>query len=377
MREGVTTITVLTPAGRGAVASVSVNGPQAVQLVDRHFLPASARGIGDRPACRIVFGRWVTGDACSSEELVVCRLGDDHIEVHCHGGVAAVEAITESLVTEGGVRQEAVAWALRNCSNTIQAEARLALAKATTERTALILLDQFHGAFEREVAAILALLQRSELLFSAKRLSRLIERIPVGLHLTTPWRIAISGPPNVGKSTLMNALIGYSRSIVFDQPGTTRDLVTANTAFDGWPMQLIDTAGIRQTDDLLEFAGINQTRRAVREADLELSICDVTDSHYPTTELGPAPPRLKVVNKVDLHAGVDLSGQGIKLSAKTGAGLPRLISEVLTLLVGVFPSSGDPIPFTPRQVALLWQANSAVELASAKNAADYLEQIIG
>ena len=377
MSEGVTTITVLTPAGRGAVASISVDGPQAVPLVESYLLPASGLAMRDRPPGSIVFGRWITSEAGPGEELVVCRLGDERVEVHCHGGVAAVEAIADSLVDGGAIRQESADWVHSDSSDLIQAEAHLALAEAKTERTALILLDQFHGAMRREVMAILALLECEELSLAAERLSLLTERMPVGLHLTTPWRIAISGPPNAGKSSLMNALIGYSRSIVFDQPGTTRDLVTAHTAFDGWPTQLIDTAGLRQTDDPLESAGIDQALRAVRDADLELLICDATEFLYTTAEQRSVPPRIIVVNKVDLVDRQNFSRPGVKVSAKTGRGLPQLMNEVVAALIGPYPTSGDPVPFTPRQVALLRAASCAVESASIKNAADCLKQLVG
>src|SRR5687768_14598275 len=97
-----TLITVLTPSGRGAVATVSIEGPRAVELVESYFTSASGKQLSAAPLRRIVFGRWASGDG-PGEELVVCRLDHERIEVHCHGGAAAVEAIVESLVAAGAV----------------------------------------------------------------------------------------------------------------------------------------------------------------------------------------------------------------------------------------------------------------------------------
>src|SRR5690606_16577637 len=89
-----------------------------------------------------------------------------------------------------------------------------------------------------------------------RRLAALVDRAPLGLHLTRPWHVALAGAPNVGKSSLLNAVLGYGRAIVFDQPGTTRDVLDAVTAIDGWPVRLTDGAGLRESVDALEAAGV-------------------------------------------------------------------------------------------------------------------------
>src|SRR5262249_7726954 len=116
--------------------------------------------------------------------------------------------------------------------------------RAPTLRTAAILLDQLNGAFATEVRRILALFETDprNAAFSLHRLAELGNT--VGRHLVEPWKVVVAGPPNVGKSSLVNALAGYQRSVVSEVAGTTRDAVSVRTAFDGWPVELIDTAGL-------------------------------------------------------------------------------------------------------------------------------------
>ena len=128
-----------------------------------------------------------------------------------------------------------------------------------------ILLDQYHGGLEHALRRTIADLERHRLAARPSAIAACCNRADLGLHLTSPWRVVVAGPPNVGKSSLINALVGYHRAVVFDTPGTTRDVVTVGTAIDGWPVELSDTAGIRPSDDRLESRvgrAIEQTRQA-------------------------------------------------------------------------------------------------------------------
>ena len=167
--------------------------------------------------------------------------------------------------------------------------------------------------------------------------------------------MAIAGPPNVGKSSLLNALVGFERSIVFDQPGTTRDLVSIATAIDGWPIELIDTAGLRTGAEKLEAAGIERAQRQIREADLVIWVREVGRG-----ETGPEPPTdaVRVLNKIDLiDAGSrvaggpkEQSGQPLLLtSTTTGEGIVELAVEIVRRLVGDPPAPGDAVPFAAEQ----------------------------
>jgi tRNA modification GTPase len=378
MERPTSTVTILTPSGRGAVATVSVRGPQAVEFVQQCFTAASGKRLADLPLRRIVFGRW-QATAGPGEELVVSRLTDDSIEVHCHGGTAAVEAVVSSLESCGALRQSPHVWLDQTEPDLIAAEARAALAEAKTERTALILLDQYHGALRREIRTIIECMDRGDHSLGTQKLNRLCQLSSVGQHLTTPWRVAIAGPPNVGKSSLMNALLGYSRSIVFDQPGTTRDVIRAETAFDGWPVELIDTAGLRETSDAIESVGVKRAEQVMVNADLCLRVSDSpqlagrraeTNEGYPVTEL-------VVLNKIDLLPGPGslLLWPGPKVSATTGQGLPELIQAVVQSLAPIAPAPGDAVPFTSAQRKLIADASHAVAAQRFHHARGCLEKI--
>src|SRR5205814_586923 len=130
-------------------------------------------------------------------------------------------------------------------------------------------------------------------------LQRLEALIPLGQHLVEPWRVVIAGAANVGKSSLMNALAGYTRSVVSPIPGTTRDVVTLRLAIDGWPIEMTDTAGVRQASSDLEQQGIERGRAAVKAADLRIWLVDGS-----TEPVFPDEPNdwCMVINKTDLPA---------------------------------------------------------------------------
>ena len=237
-----TWVAVLTPSGRGAVASIVVAGPAAVDRVASRVVLNRADGLMAAPR-RILVGRWEFVDG---EEIVVCRHDERRVEIHCHGGPAAASRIVEGLVAAGCLQVAWLDWIERSTQDRFAAAAASQLPYARTERTASILLDQFRGALRKELELFEALLIAGDITAAVGRLDLLLDRAAIGRHLIEPWRVVIAGPPNAGKSTLLNAIVGFQRAIVFDQPGTTRDVVTAATVLDGWPIELADTAGLRE-----------------------------------------------------------------------------------------------------------------------------------
>jgi tRNA modification GTPase len=339
-----TFVVELTPPGRGAVAIVLVAGSDALRAVSACFAANSGRPLADAPINRIVVGRW---DGAGGEELVVCRRSDEEIEVHCHGGMAAVRAVVDALVAQGcreiGWREWlrggrfSLGRDIETRQDSTTADAEIALADAVTLRTATILVDQLNGGLSRAIREVLTAIQALDWPQAARLADELWERRDVGLHLTSPWRVVFAGPPNVGKSSLMNALAGFERAIVSPTPGTTRDVVTLATAIDGWPVQLADTAGLRPTTDEIESAGVALAETALANADLAILVTDATqptiaDSLKPRS----LPPRvLHVRNKTDLvpTTAVALVMPRTRRQS-TPARLPALASPILQPRLG-------------------------------------------
>jgi tRNA modification GTPase len=343
-------VSLLTPIGRGAVATIVVAGADAAECVAARFDSAAGKSLLDLPTGGIHFGRWRTDDG-PGEEMVVCNRSD-WVEIHCHGGTAASQVVIESLV-KAGIRETAWSgFAREQDQDPIACEARIALAQARTERTAAILMDQFLGALRAEWLRIESLVTTGRNSDAIECLDHLLSHSHLGLHLTEPFRVVFCGPPNVGKSSLINALLGYERSIVHHQPGTTRDVLSAHTALDGWPVELSDTAGLRDATDPIEAAGIDRARRELEDADL---VVVVFDASQPQRELesrlqGALPQAVAVHNKCDLLGRADLADSRLMTSAVSGEGIPDLLTAISTALVSHAPAPGTPVPFTKRQV---------------------------
>ncbi len=423
--NGLPLAALLTPSGRGAIATIRVALAEASRpLVDAWpFRAANGRPLSAQSVGRIVFGRWGSEPA---EEVVVCALDDATFEIHCHGGDAASRRILRDLAA-GGCR--IVAWPefLQQTESPLRAEIMALLCRATTLPTAAILWEQANGLFESAVGALVAEAP-SNLPAAAARIREWLAWADFGLHLTRPWRVVLAGRPNVGKSSLINAILGYTRCIVFDQPGTTRDVVSAQTAIDGWPIELSDTAGLRASADPLESAGIERARQTLETADLVVVLVDVSQpasaddrailavhrsaivvahkcdlpmyegtDRWQTSETGSwmAPPGMMgamptalgghvpqcmpTPSRGDATEPVD-SGRSchsfLPVSSKSGAGVEALVAAISQRLVPRVPPPDSLIPLTERHVALLKAALAAAERADTAGLVRSLEDLM-
>lgn len=364
-KESPTLAACLTPAGTGAIAVLAIRGPKAwpvVRELFRHYSRPETPLPEQAELGRFWLGRIGEDSQAAKEEAVlsVQRLVPvPWVELHCHGGTEVVRWVLDILEARG----------LRTCSwqqlermtndDPVRALAAEALSQAPTARIAGILLDQYQGAFSQAIAAILTVLERNELAEATRLLEELARHGNVGRHLTVPWRVAVLGAPNVGKSSLVNALAGYQRSVVAATPGTTRDVVTAMIAVDGWPVELSDTAGLRDQAGFLEAEGIQRARTVAATADLCLWILDA--SAPPVWPDTPLPALKLVINKADLPAAWDLDqAEGaVHLSALTGMGIAELCQALAGWLVPEAPPPGAAVPFIPAlwgKVEKAWQA---------------------
>jgi tRNA modification GTPase len=270
------------------------------------------------PEDAIRFGRW--GEY--GEEVVVCRLNVMMVEITCHGGEAAVAKILSDITSRGFEYIPA-----REVDTEI-------LSLARTQRTAEILLHQGQKHWSKA---------------SEEQRASAAKWAEFGRHLTEPWEVALCGRPNVGKSSLMNAIAGFTRSIVSETAGTTRDLVTLETAVDGWPVRITDTAGVRETHDPIESEGVSRSLDAIRTADLVVILLDgsqpLQEEDQQLLSL-PTKRRLVVLNKSDLpqHHSLTELGDAISISASSGVGVANLLVEVARQLVPELPGDLQPIP---------------------------------
>ncbi|CAK9028421.1 Thiamine-monophosphate kinase (TMP kinase) (Thiamine-phosphate kinase), partial [Durusdinium trenchii] len=289
---------------------------------------------------QLCFGYWGTD---IREEIVFCRTNSDRAEVHCHGGEAAVRRILADCQSEGA---EVVSW--RDLAGpTLAAECWEKVIEATTERTAHWLVAQA-SVFPQAVRRLPTLSPQKR----SDAIREMINWAPFGLHQTRLADIRLPaqhhspgrGQMNVGKSSLMNALLGYGRAIVFDQPGTTRDVVESETAIAGWPFLCSDTAGLRESDDELESAGIDRALASAAKADLCLL---VIDAGTPASQVDKALEErldapLVVLNKIDrpIHPDHQNLPSSVRVSALTREGIETLQNEIVRRLVPRTPPDG-------------------------------------
>ena len=349
------TVTVLlTGRGRGAVATVLLYGVDAERIVAQRFEPISrSTSVTDLQLNKPYFGNWRWDEY--DEELVVCRTDTQTFEVHCHGGNVASETILESIEAGGATRQTPAEWLRDSVTDKFEAVALEQLPHATTPRIAAVMLDQTRGVLRTSLAQIQRELSDDDLAPAKAKLTRLIELGHIGVRLNQPFTVVLIGPPNTGKSSLINALVGFERSIVFDLPGTTRDLVRAETAIDGWPIQFVDTAGVRETDDAIEKEGVRLAQQVVQTCDLALIVCDLTDNRTQPTDLGlPNDLReLRVGTKADLACEASTETLALITSAETGQGIESLLSAIATRLVPNPPKPGEALPLDQETLSLL------------------------
>ncbi len=350
---------VLTADGRGAIAVVRVWGRHATDAASAAFRPMRGKPLSETPAGVLRLGRVGAG---IGDEVVAFNTLDEppEVELQCHGGPSAVALVLEALRAEGVEVVPAVAWAGRHGPARVTVDALMALAEAPTIRSAEVLLEQAEGAFEEELRRLDdALARHSDA--ATNHIDVLIERGRIGVRLRTGWRVVLAGRPNVGKSRLLNALAGFERAIVDATPGTTRDIVTVQTAIDGWPVELADTAGLRDTSDPIEVEGVARARARQHDADLIVLVLDRSEPL--TTDdralLSALPNALRVANKTDRPATWEgpLPGAFITVSAAFGDGIEDLIAEIGRRLVPVAaPRPGEGVPFRTEHLRSLHRA---------------------
>ncbi|MCA9053664.1 MAG: 50S ribosome-binding GTPase [Planctomycetaceae bacterium] len=295
-------------------------------------------------------------------------MAPDLAEIHCHGGLAAVARICDDLRCRGASIESSEA-SLRQRVSQVDAECLLALTRTVTERTAILVAEQASGVLRSAIESLSARLTAdgdsgAGLRAAQHEIDNLLRWSHFGRHLTEPWSVVLCGEPNAGKSSLMNTLAGFTRSIVSEQPGTTRDLVTAKIALDGWPIELSDTAGLRVAEGEIEAEGVRRATQRLAAADLTILLIDGSE---PWSSMNDQLMRenldrqgLFVQHKSDLPpAWSHESNSFLAVSSRTGMGIEELCCAIVARLVPEVPPPGTPVPVSlPICDALLQTANA-------------------
>ena len=369
-----------------AIGIIRLTGDDCIAVSDKVFTLINKKSLADISDRRLCLGELHDKDGRVIDQCmaVVSRgphsyTGEDTVEFHCHGSPAVLAAGLEALYIAGArpaKRGEFTKRAFLNGKlDLTQAEAVIDLIEADTADAAANAAGQVGGVLQWKLAPIYddltnlcshfhAVLDYPDediedfglenyhgtLRANAKSLYHLLQTYGQGRILRQGVAAAIVGKPNVGKSSLLNALAGYDRCIVTDIPGTTRDTVEETVMLGATRLRLIDTAGIRETTDAVEAIGVERSRKAVEDADLILFVCD---GSKPLTEEDEAiidlccelENAVALINKTDLGCAVEPSDlpfmNVIYICAKTGEGLDQLADLVDTLFEGQLPCDGS------------------------------------
>lgn len=398
---------ISTALGEAAIAIVRVSGPEAVPVVDKLF-----RGKGPLakvPSHTIHYGHLVRPDTEERlEEVLVTVMraprtftGEDVVEINCHGGIVGVQQVLQ-LVLEAGARlAEPGEFTKRAFLNgridLAQAEAVIDLIRAKSERAMRLAVRQVDGQLSQKIRELrqqlLSLLAYVEVTidypeydveemtrdYLCREISRVREAIGRLLATSRQGRVlregittAIVGRPNVGKSSLLNRMARANRAIVTDIPGTTRDIIEELVTVRGIPLRLVDTAGIRETTDVVEQIGVQRSRQMLEEAELVLLVLNgaeqLTDEDRRLLDLVKGREAIIVVNKADLPRRLDMAaleaafpGRVVETSTVAEPGLEQLEEKIAALFFSGQMEADDLTYLSnARHIRLLTEAQEAL-----------------
>lgn len=358
---GTTIVARATPAGRGGVGIIRISGPQVRTIADAVLGSCPAPRIATLHAFRDIDGQTLDTGLALFFPQPHSYTGEDVLELQAHGGPVLLDMLVARIVGLGArlarpgefseraflndkldlLQAEAVAdlidagsrAAARAAQRSLSGEFSAAILGLNEQVTALRMYVEAAIDFPEEEIDFLATDElRRRLDAVADEFTRIEAAARQGRLLRNGIHVVIAGRPNSGKSSLLNRLAGYEAAIVTDQPGTTRDLVREHLEIDGLPVHIVDTAGLRETSDVVEREGVLRTRGQLAVADLTLLVVDASESTPMEALLAEVPsgvPVIVVRNKIDLTGespGVVADGDRavVRLSARTGAGLDEL-----------------------------------------------------
>ena len=363
---------ISTPIGIGGIGIIRVSGKETIEIVDKVFRATNKKSLKEVDSHTITYGHIVCDSGKVLDEVLIMLMKgprtftrEDIIEINCHGGPVPLNAVLMEVIKAGARMADNGEFTKRAFLNgridLAQVEAIMDIIESKTELSLSQAVGQLEGNLSKKIKEyqdtliqVIARIEVSidypeydddepitndfeaELKDLLEELRELLRTADTGKMIREGVKTAIVGRPNVGKSSLLNALLEENKAIVTDIPGTTRDVVEAYLNIDGIPFQLLDTAGIRETEDIVEKIGVERSKSSIEEADLVLMLVDshagLLDKDQEILEQVKNKHVIYIFNKTDLEDNITQemlethfsNGEVIKVSAKEQSGLNEL-----------------------------------------------------
>ena len=424
MKEFDTICGISTPIGEGGISIIRISGDRCLDIIDKIFKGVNKSSVKEMKTYTMRYGHIYNIEKTEViDEVIISYMkgpksftAEDIVEVNCHGGVTSTNRVLQEIIKSGARIAEPGEFTKRAFLNgridLSQAEAVMDIIRAKTDLSMKSAIMQSSGYLSREINKLreymlntLALIEYSvdfteddeevdesvpvriiEQLSKAKNeMNLLLKNADEGRIIRDGLKLAIVGKPNVGKSSLLNALLKEKRAIVTDIPGTTRDVIEEFINLDGIPVKVIDTAGIRETDDIVEQIGVEKSREKMNEADLVIFVLDssreLDDEDREILERLKDKKYIVLLNKVDLESKIDENeikdlDNIIRISAKSGFGLEDLKSKIKDMFFDGEVDTESLIISNSRHKQALYRALENCELAESKvKANEFLDLI--
>jgi tRNA modification GTPase len=412
MMEFDTIAAISTPMGEGAIAIVRLSGDEAIAIADRIFKSPSGKWLKDVPSHTIHYGHIIDPDSGQTVEEVMVSVmrapktftREDVVEINCHGGLISVNRVLQLVLANGARLAEPGEFTKRAFLNgridLSQAEAVIDLIRAKTDRAMNVALQQMEGRLSKlirelrqtiletlahvevnidypeyeDIEEMTPRLMLEKAQYVREQIKKLLQTAQQGKILREGLATVIIGRPNVGKSSLLNALVHENKAIVTDIPGTTRDVIEEYVNVRGVPLRLIDTAGIRETEDIVERIGVERSRQMLKQADFILLVLNyhepLTEEDERLFEMVAGMNFMVIVNKTDLPKNIDMDkvkqlADGrpiIATSLLNEKGIDDLEKAISEMFFSGSVEAGDlTYVSNSRHIALLQRAKKAVE----------------
>lgn len=404
-----TIVAIATAPGEGGIGIIRISGPKSLEVAEEIFFSMSGKKISEYPARTLIFGNIKDGDKKIDEVLVAYMKGpnsytaEDVIEINCHGGFISVKRILELVLSKDVRLAEAGEFTKRAFLNgridLSQAEAVIDVINAKTDKAHEVAENQLDGSlsnrireFREKVTELLAQVEvaidypEEDIEFIAyttleektrelnKDIKKLYETSESGKIFREGLKTVIVGKPNVGKSSLLNSILGENRAIVTDIPGTTRDVIEEFVNIKGIPLKIVDTAGIRETDDVVEKIGVEKSMASFDTADLIIMVVDssseLSEEDREILEKVQGKETILLLNKTDLPQVIDeeevkkyVNEENIiKISALHNEGIEDVHDRIEAMVYkGDIKSSSNVIITNSRHKDALYRAMKSAE----------------